>query len=166
MKKLLYLLCIFLLSSTLWSQQQSQEEALEIKGHNIGVMLGNSLGYGLTYRYWPDRLGVQLTFSPSIDYGNQGFIVGGSFFYTIQGGKITQLFFYTGGQYAFNYYQNDFWFYDESTETNFDYSIGAGPGLEIRIINHIAMDFLFGYSYSPADMTVNFSFDTGIFYRY
>ena len=60
MKKhfLLVALCIFTL------QTRSQNSSTDYYKHRVGLNFGGVTGLGPSYRYWPGKLGVQLSFLP------------------------------------------------------------------------------------------------------
>ena len=59
MKKLLFLFTTLLIVST----SQAQNDYVNYK-HSLGVSVGLSTGLGISYRYWPKRVGVQVTGIP------------------------------------------------------------------------------------------------------
>ena len=74
MKKVLSILFLFLLTGGLYSQgkediiQHKPEPGKEIQyNHEFGWAAGITTGLGISYRYWYQDWGVQLTFFPYID---------------------------------------------------------------------------------------------------
>lgn len=134
----------------------------------IGGAFGMSTGYGLSYRYWPEEWGGQVTFSPYWQNDEGMFNLGVSGFKRLYDSKNTRLFLYlaSNGTYSYNMQEDD-----QKDGSEFGFTVGFGPGFEIYIFKHIALDIMFGYSFSYGktffdSSGVGFTAETGIYYRF
>lgn len=161
--KSILIVSLWILSFGIVFAQDNMTEQPENKGHYVGIIGGLSLGYGITYRYWPEELGIELTLTPHItDYG-KGLLAGSSLFYTLNEGNRTRLFLYTGGFIAYSYEE---YFDNVNGETYIYYGLGAGPGIEIQILDNFVLDLMAGYGYSTIVEGLTFVGEIGLFYRF
>ena len=127
LKKIIIILGIILISNTAFCQNKPKAV------HNIGVSAGLSTGYGISYRYWPTKFGIQITSTPSFFGPNfYSFNIGVTGLYTIRDKKHADLYLYLG-----NLFQNN--------NTNSSYSIGTGFGVKLDFLDNLNINFQFGY---------------------
>ena len=67
MKKLLLITSIFCLTTGVFAQEDVTPQKPERFKHALGFGAGISTGYGLSYRYFGDKFGTQINFSPYKD---------------------------------------------------------------------------------------------------
>lgn len=164
MKKIFVLLLIFFASYLVYSYNKEDEHFK----HYIGGAFGMTTGYGLSYRYWPGSWGFQGVFSPYWQNDEVLLNLGICGFKTLYESTNTRLFLYLAANETYNYKENE-----EETEFNhsFGFATGIGPGIEIYILKHIALDIMFGYSYTVGDTFfdaygVGFTAEVALYYRF
>jgi hypothetical protein len=149
--------------------------------YNIGLGAGFVTGYGLSYRQWFGKNGVQVTLAPyySNDTTETNFttsfgVVG---LRMLKEARFVNLFAYYGGQYWYSYDKQSALFYSYPdgptiqtatiTKTKRIF-VGGGPGLDIHFWK-LSFNVMFGLAFtSDLDKTtgVQFTGETGLYYSF
>ncbi len=174
MKKLLLLLTFtFIFTAYLFSETPKVED--ENLPHYIGAAAGFSTGYGLSYRYWPGDLGLQVVFTPIATSEDLMFNLGTAGFKTLHETKYTRLFLYLAANGTYANGEETIWADEEPYEEisskrvdSFEFATGIGPGLEIYLFKNIVIDLMFGFKFGLGgyDSGLGFSAEGGIYYRF
>jgi hypothetical protein len=111
--------------------------AQEKTAHHVGTSAGMTTGFGLSYRYWPSKLGFQLTALPTIIQDNGSLTsFGASALYSINdGGKID----------LYGYFGNSIIYSKGSFSSDIIYNSGIGFGLKLDIFDDLNINTQFGY---------------------
>jgi hypothetical protein len=96
--KYFILLSISLLSVNVFAQKT---EIIKHK-HALGAGAGFTTGYGLSYRYTPNKFGVQVNFAPYKSESITRFSTGLTFLYQLMETDITALYLYQANHYYSN----------------------------------------------------------------
>lgn len=157
MKKSIVLLS-FLFSLMVFGQENNQSK------HHIGGHLGSVSGMGFSYRYWPTKLGGQITFVP-VFKKDGGYLIssGISALYTLKQSQFVDLYAYWGfhlinTKSTFNIYDP----YDPSiiilqqnTYKNY-YNTGLGVGFKFKLLDNLDFCLQGGYGvYMSEDNFIN-----------
>ena len=167
MKKIILLICCFLFVEGLFAQKN---DTIKKRKNEIGIHAGFSTGVGLSYRFWPKYIGVQLTALP-IKQGKDIFISAG---FTIlckyYEAKYVRGFFYLGNHFLYEKNEvNDFNLlpfqnYNESSKNTYKYNIGLGTGFCFGQI--VKFNIMLGYG--AYDVTGEFNLfptaEMGLYY--
>ena len=99
MYKLLFsILCMTLISVN--TSAQLQDSTKMVQKHHIGMHASSLGGLGFSYRYWPSKLGVQVTALPIFRKNKSQLLsVGATALYALKKGKTVDLYAYTGLHY-------------------------------------------------------------------
>lgn len=172
------LIAIVILISGLGVQSQTEKIEKENNGHNIGGYVGASSGYGISYRYFPNRVGIQITTTPVVGSDDSHLSLGGMLLISLNKTKYTNLFGYLGYHYKYTKeeYDDEYSDYYYSNVGKFS-STGIGVGFELNVGNRVGFNWHLGYAYyteeneySDMEDTSNwFTFidgGTGIFYKF
>ncbi|MDG1260930.1 MAG: hypothetical protein P8H59_13085 [Flavobacteriales bacterium] len=92
--KLLTLSLACLLSILSLQMNGQKERTVDSLNHSIGLHVGSTSGYGLSYRYRPNRLGVQLSFTPYKNTDRTVLVSGLSFMYVLSEYRDINFFLY------------------------------------------------------------------------
>ena len=94
-KSILTIICITVMGMSLNAQNKDATKTLQ--KHHVGIHASSLGGVGFSYRYWPGKLGVQITTLP-IFRQNKGYFlsVGATALYTLKEGKTVDLYSYIG----------------------------------------------------------------------
>jgi len=147
MKKLIAILLILL------SLNGLAQDSDERKTKQVGANLGFTTGLGVSYRIWPAKAGIQLTFLP-IKYDNTEFYsIGLTGLYTLNRRKYIENFLYLGNHLVV---END----------NMEYNIGFGPGFSFG--NEISFNIQLGYAIYDALNTFNLfpTIEVGLYFKH
>lgn len=144
MKKIKYILVLIIVvifSVNLNAQNYSRDI---VYSHGIGVAAGLSTGFGLSYRYLPDRFGTQFTIGSSYE----DFSFGITPIFVLRRSSLANLFLYSGNSFYKSYGEdvllvNSFGFGIElNSETPFSISLMGGIGSFL----HINDDWNYSYT--------------------
>lgn len=133
---------IFFVSSIIYSQEEPKPSSSP--AHSFGFHLGSTTGMGLSYRYLPNKLGVQATFLPVFNGDGGLFISSGfSIMYKIQSSRRVDLFGYLGNHFIYRENPN---YGFEGKNINRSYQMGLGAGINLHAwIDVLDISFQLGY---------------------
>jgi len=127
--KILFSFCLSIFSFSAMAQDNS--------AHHIGASAGVTTGFGLSYRYWPTKLGLQVTALPTFikDEGSMTSF-GASVLYTLNDGNKIDLYSYLG---------NSIIYIKDNSYSELTYNAGVGFGLKFDIFDELNINVQFGY---------------------
>lgn len=174
---LLFFILTFQVCLKIEGQQLKIEDSTKLFKHSIGVGAGFTTGYGLSYRFMPNKLGVQVNFAPYHTTLIDRYSTGISFFYRLIESKTTNLFLYQGNHY---YYSSETHYFMNSDLMEETYEItnhmtskkdnyvnnGLGIGIEFIIVKRIGFDIMMGYAFYNTFTQVNFTGEAGLYYKF
>ena len=132
MKKLLFTLLLSLLAINVYSQRVDSTKS-SISKHHLGFHIGSTTGLGISYRYWHNRIGAQVTTMPFISKDNGNFYsLGLSFLYVLKDNKKADLIGYIGNHFL-------------SIDTKLNYNLGLGIGLKVDFFEVLDFSLQAGY---------------------
>jgi hypothetical protein len=81
---------------------QEEEDDSQSRDHAVGMHVGATTGIGFSYRYWPEKVGFQLTAVPFFNSRNENnfLSIGGSVFYKFLDTRKSDLYGYLGTHYV------------------------------------------------------------------
>jgi hypothetical protein len=136
-KLLVSILCIITVSFNVNSQTTDSTKI--IRKHQVGMHQSSLGGIGLSYRYWPKKLGVQATVLPIFQQGQGHFLSAAvSLLYTLKEAKNVDLYGYWGNHYIST--QN----YGNSVNA---LSTGLGMGFKINFTESLNFNIQAGYGF-------------------
>jgi hypothetical protein len=149
--------------------------------YNIGLAAGFVTGYGLSYRQWFGKNGVQVTLAPyySRDSMETNFtmsfgVVG---LRMLKEARFVNLFAYYGGQYWYSYDKQSAIFYNYPDGPTIQPAtitkskrifVGGGPGLDIHFWK-LSFNVMFGLAFTSnlaKSSGVQFTGETGLYYSF
>lgn len=140
---ILLILCLTL--ATTFAQSLNDISTPEKKRkHYLGMHAGSTTGYGVSYRYWPDKLGLQVTLFPYISSDNSFLSLGISGLMKVHELEKLDVFLYLGNHFR---YSQDKYYYNYNQyeiDNYFNWSIGFGGGLNIRIAKILRLSVMTG----------------------
>jgi len=122
--------------------------------HQIGLNAGFTTGFGVSYRYWPERFGNQITFFP---YKNKDYyLVSIGYTGLVKIHEIRQLS-------LFGYISDHILITKARSRMN----LGIGLGFEVYV-GLIGINLMYGYGfYNLTNNThINLTGELGVFYRF
>lgn len=156
---------IFVFSQKIILGQTSEIKYENLFKHSIGVAAGFTTGYGMSYRYWPKKIGVQTTFAVIKDSYNLQLNTGITFLYKLIEVENTNLFLYQGNQYFYeesNYSDG----VNEYKSSNGHFNNGIGLGIEFIILKRVSFNIMGGYaSYEDFDR-IGLTGETALYFKF
>jgi len=165
----------FLISALVSVSLFAQDNVVSAKrAHEFGFNAGATTGIGLSYRYWPNKTGFQITALP-IKTDDETFInVGLAGLQTFYDSRLTRFFGYLGSSYVveddlvYEYvYNSGTGSYDEisTNEHNTKLNIGFGPGFAFG--SRVRINIMAGYGFYDilGDFNIFPTGEIGLFFR-
>lgn len=136
--------------------------------HEFGVASGLTTGYGLTYKFWPKKVGFQITAFPVVSDEDKNLSVGLLSLFELDSKSWYRVFAFAGGN--FNWTENSDYdeFYDSPMEPitflfNLNapleeqkkITLGVGPGIEFTPGKHFGITLMTGFRYSHVNNAVS-----------
>ena len=154
MKKLL--IVSFYIFALNFSFSQNVEQAITAKPkHNFGLHAGASTGLGLSYRYWPKRLGVQATITPAFGKDFSFVSAGLSGLYIFGDNEKVDFFGYLGNHLLL-------------IDGNSLYNVGLGAGFKFEFVKLLNLNLQAGYGVFDLtnDPFSNITGEIGFYYQF
>lgn len=144
MKLIPLILSILFLNISICTSQDAKSTAIKQKhNHALGVNIGHTTGYGLSYRYMPRSVGVQLTFGAVSKIRNSTRSYGLALFYNILPREHASIFVYQGTNYIRKKELNGFCS-NEFREVEY-YNIGMGFAADVNLTSRLNFGVHIGY---------------------
>jgi hypothetical protein len=144
--------------------------------HAIGAGIGYVTGYGLSYRYTPNKFGVQVNFAPYHSNDLDRYSLGLTFMYTMVKNRISSLFIYQGNHYYYNSEMVAVYENDPNKPYNPNPTMqritdgyvnnGLGFGIEVTIAKRIGFNLMGGYAVYDNFKNVNLTGETALYYKF
>ena len=159
----------------------SYADGTTVGRHNVGVAAGFVTGYGLSYRQWFNKNGIQVTFAPFYNKdSNETFYsmsLGITGLRNLLEAKVVNLFVYYGPHFWYSYDRTHYPYYLSSnpyspypTQTNISKRlfVGGGPGFDFYFWR-MSFNLMFGLAYTTDlgnSSGVTFTGETGLYYSF
>lgn len=177
--KILITMCIMalLVPITFYAQNAtSAPETPNVKKHSLGMGAGFTTGYGLSYRYKPKELGMQINFAPYKTKTYEQYSLGFTFLYELVKFKETSLYVYEGNHYLYSrdkefmkstYDPNTGMYNNETITVTQSYmNNGIGFGLSVLAGGVVSFDFMAGYAFYENFTQINLTGEVAIYYKF
>lgn len=175
MKKLILisaLICFGILATTpqVWGQAKPNENKENSTKHGLGAGAGFTTGYGLSYRYTPNKWGAQVNFAPYKDNETERYSAGLTILYRLIENTNTSLYAYQGNHY---YYKSQMQYtYNPIAPFNETYervsegymNNGVGFGIEILFAKRISFNLMAGFATYRNFSNINLTGETALYY--
>ena len=145
-------LIITLLLICIIAHAEAQDEQ-RVRSQQIGAHIGLTTGMGISYRFWPAKLGIQATFIPVktdtiqfISFGLTGLL-------TLSEKQHFKTFLYLGNHLV-------------SRNGHQEYNIGFGPGFTVG--SKVRFNLIIGYGFYDVSDTFNMlpTGEIGVYYKF
>jgi hypothetical protein len=182
MKIIFYMLATAAIFSAQNASAQEEVSALSRQSfkNGLGLHAGAATGLGFSYRYFPEKWGIQVTGIPVFN-GDKNYFASSaiSVLYKIKEHKKVDLFGYLGNHLIFQRYQEylyypdpwpDPWVEPEPTyTTSRRYNVALGVGVNIQLWEILDLSLQAGYglsSYNNSPLTTLLSGEIGLYYKF
>lgn len=175
-KSAVFIFCfsIFILVSYF---EASAQDSTTINGKQlykfgIGGGAGFATGYGLSFRYLPNKFGAQVNFAPFVTDETTRYSAGLTFLYMLIQSKISNLYLYQANHYYYN--SQMVYLYDPTKpnqqdlvrQTDAYFNNGLGFGIEIVIAKRIGFNLMAGYAFYDNFNKLNVTGETALYYKF
>jgi len=146
-----FLIILFLLISAKGLAYEKDSLKTSNFKHELGFHIGSTSGYGLSYRVWYKKIGLQASFYPNINKGNNTnytFVYGVNLDYKLKQSKFVDAYYFVGGSASSKKTYNTCYFEPWlCSEPKFHHSInlGTGLGLDFKFADAMVLSTQFGY---------------------
>lgn len=152
------------MSFTVFSQNSNDTLCAKDFKHNLGFGLGLTTGYGLSYKYFPEKFGFQTNIGGVKNESVNDFSLGITFLYSLRETIYTNFYIYQSNSYNYNFTYPDY-FNSHSTETH-SINTGIGFGLELYIIQHLGINGMVGYGATESYKEIGITGEMAIYYKF
>ncbi len=167
----LFILALLFSNSRLLAQDSINKKTEKEYKYAIGAGAGFCTGYGLSFRYHPNRFGGQINFGPYTDKETDRYSIGLTLLYTLIESKISNLYLYQGNHYYYNSQTN--YIYnpgspdpDKKRSTESYINNGLGFGIELILAKRIGFHLMAGYAFYSNFEKVNLTGETALYYKF
>jgi hypothetical protein len=163
---LIFLLILSFLNLTISGQEKVDTININKFKHALGFGAGFTTGYGLSYRFMPNKFGVQTNFAPYKDKYRALFSFGITFLYKLIETNNINLFLYQGNHYF--YRKEKYIYYDQNDSYQVDkyFNNGLGIGIEFIILKRLSFNLMGGYAGFENFNKISFTGETGLYFRF
>lgn len=122
---------------------QLQDSTKMNQTHHVGIHASSLGGVGFSYRYWPGKLGVQVTALPIFRKNNGHFLsVGATALYVLKKGKTVDLYSYIGTHFISESYSGN-----QQDNGSSSLNTGLGVGFKINLSEFLNLNIQTGYGF-------------------
>ena len=123
---------------------------------------GFTTGYGLSYRFWPGKLGLQGTFAPYSNQDMSDYSIGVTLLFKLVETEKVNLLLYQGNHYIYRKHK-----YDNSDDVNTrHFNNGLGIGIEFIILKRVSFNLMGGYAGYRNFERIAPTGETGLYFRF
>ena len=157
---------LFILSFTGPLSAQIDSTKIFLKNY-LGAAAGITTGYGLSYRFCPNKAGIQLTFAPTSNKYHTRISAGLTFLFRMVETERANLFIYQGNHFLF--YKDTYTYYYGNSHTSKEYYNmynGIGLGIEFIIVKRVSLNIMGGYAAYENFNRLSLTGETGLFFKF
>lgn len=163
---LIFLLILFFVNETISGQEKDDTINRTKFKHALGFGAGFTTGYGLSYRFMPNKLGVQTNFAPFKNNYETWLSFGITFLYKLIETKSTNLFLYQGNHYFYRKEKYLGYYNNSPDQVDKYFNNGLGIGIEFIILKRLSFNLMGGYAGYRNFEQISFTGETGLYFRF
>ncbi len=162
-KLLLIIVILSFLNAPIFGQANSDvvNENYYKNKYALGVGVGYTTGYGISFKFTPNKFGVQCNFAPAYTQDYTQISVGLTFLYTLIEAEITNFYLYQGNHFIYDDYNTNY-----SNRETIYFNNGIGLGIEFIILKCISLNVMGGYAFYDDFERLGFTGETGLYYKF
>ncbi len=131
----------------------------------LGGGVGYTTGYGISFRFKPNKFGIQTNlYSYYNDYKTK-FNIGLTFLYTLIDAEKTSLYLYQGNHFKYSSYDYNYDGYSRISKTN-EFNNGVGFGIEFIILKSVGLNIMGGYAFYDNFERLDITGEAGLYYKF
>jgi len=167
-KNIIFITLISMIASICNAQDSIQDAKLK---HGLGFGAGFTTGYGISYKYTPNKFGVQVNLAPYKSKSLQRYSLGITLMYTLIEKKVSKLYLYEANHFYSS--SETFNSYDNLGNVSGSYKIndsfinnGLGFGFELTIAKSLGLNLMAGYAFYDNFNSINITGETALHYKF
>lgn len=159
-------------STSGYAQDSSSTKVVKKLKYGIGGGAGFATGYGLSFRYIPEKFGAQVNFAPYVDNTTSRYSVGATFLYKLNENNTTNVYIYQGNHFYYNsqlieeYDPNNPGIPIKNRVTDSYLNNGVGFGLEIIFVKCVGLNLMAGYAAYKNFQQLNVTGEMALYYKF
>lgn len=162
-KLIVFNVFLFLFITNVMSQDIKLEAKTDTYIHSLGAAAGFTTGYGLSYRYTPNKFGLQVVLGPSYNGYSTNISFGLTFLYKLIVNNKSNLFLYQGNHMYYS--RRDAYHIYEATSERIWFN-GIGIGFEFLLGDRVSFNLMGGYAGYNSFESLNMTGEIGLFYNF
>jgi hypothetical protein len=123
----------------------------------LGFGAGFTTGYGMSFKFTPNKFGLQTNFAPLYTHYQTRYSIGVTILYTLFEDERSSFYLYQA---------NNFMYSKMSDYVNTYFNNGFGFGIELVFIEHFGLNLMAGYGASRNFEQLSITGETGIYYKF
>jgi hypothetical protein len=163
---------------TVFAQQSETKKYQKLYKHSLGIGMGFTTGLGLSYRFFPKKIGFQINIAPYYqDYGSEAFVsAGGTILLNLAENRATAVYAYLGNHYFYksNKTRDYYWdaqiqqsvYSDWRTTKTETLNTGIGLGFEFHTQKRVTLNIMAGYAQYNKFEQLFFTGELALYYRF
>ena len=159
--KFFLLICFLVFQGELFGQTKENTSMRSKYVNSLGFAAGAATGYGISYRYWPNKFGVQGTFAPNVEDESTEVSIGLSFLYKLAETEKTCFFLYQGNHYLYSNYE-----YPNAQSQDKFFNNGLGFGIELIILKRVSFNIMGGYAAFNNFTRLGFTGESALYFKF
>lgn len=159
-------------AQTAQCQTDAGEEQRDSFKYNLGFGAGFMTGYGLSFRYMPQKWGVQANLGPYFDGEKERYSLGITFLYRLIESEKAHFYLYQGNHYMYNTYM-DYIYAGPKQGEPFEVkrmeeyiNTGLGMGVEVILAERVGLNFMAGYGFYDNFRRLNITGETAFYFKF
>lgn len=129
----------------------------------LGIGFGYTTGYGLSFKFKPNKFGIQTNLAPISNKDYDRFSIGFTLLYTLIESESTSLFLYQGNHYYYSIYHPSMYNNPINRKTEY-FNNGIGFGIEFTFYKHLSFNLMAGYAFYENFERLSLTGETGLYY--
>jgi len=123
----------------------------------VGFGAGFTTGYGMSFKFTPNKFGLQTNFAPFYNHNQTRYSIGLTILYTL----------FEDERSSFYLYQANNFMYSKVFDSAYTYfNNGLGFGIELIFSKHFGLNLMAGYGASKNFEQLSITGETGIYYKF
>ena len=131
----------------------------------LGIGAGYSTGYGLSFKFTPNKFGIQTIFGPFSNRDMDQFSIGVTLFYILIETKITNLFLYQGNHLNYSIYHPSLYDGLINEKTKY-FNNGVGFGIEFNFSKRFSFNLMCGYAFYENFERLGLTGETSLYFKF
>ena len=162
---LIFVIFLFLSNMPIFGQTKTDSvnnNSVKYK-YALGIGAGYTTGSGFSFKFTPNKFGIQATILPYSNENLSRFSIGLTLLYTLIETEKINFYLYQGNSYIYKKIYNR---YTHSSYINNYFNNGVGFGIEFVFSKRIGINIMFGYAFYENFERFSLTGETGLYLKF